>query len=203
MTAVGIAGPSGSGKTRVALELARTLPDTIVIGADSYYLDRVGLAAEELAAVNFDDPSALDWDLMALHVERLKAGKRVGVPRYDFATHSRLAAAEWVEPRRTLVLEGLFALWEPRIRSLLDLAVYIDAPQELCLARRIARDTDMRGRSEDSVREQWQRDVAPMFAGHVLPTREGADLVLDGAEPVERSALAVRAWLRHLADPSP
>ena len=201
MTVVGIGGPSGSGKTRVARQLASTLADTFVMGADSYYLDRSGLAPEELAAVNFDDPSALDWGLMALHLERLKGGERVGVPRYDFATHSRLATPEWVEPCETLVLEGLFALWEPRVRSLLDLAVFMDAPQELCLARRIARDTATRGRTEASVREQWCRDVAPMFFEHVLPTRREADLVLDGAASTERSALAVLARIRRLGDP--
>lgn len=203
MTIVGIGGPSGSGKTRVARRLASTLADTLVMGADSYYLDRSGLAPAELAAVNFDDPAALDWSLMALHLERLKDGERVGVPRYDFATHSRLATPEWVEPRGTLVLEGLFALWEPRVRSLLDLAVFMDAPQELCLARRIARDTATRGRTEASVREQWCRDVVPMCFEHVLPTRAEADLVLDGAAPTERSALAVVARIRHLGDPGP
>ena len=195
---IGIGGPSGSGKTRVARELAITLPRASVLGADAYYLDRSGLASDDLAAVNFDAPSALDWDLLVLHLHRLKDGRRVGVPRYDFATHSRLAAPEWVEPCETLVLEGLFALWEPRVRSLLDLAVFMEAPQELCLARRIARDTGTRGRTESSVREQWRRDVAPMFVRHVLPTRARADLVLDGAASPARSALAIRARTRSL-----
>lgn len=203
MTVVGIGGPSGSGKTRVARELASVLAGTLVMGADSYYRDRTGLTPGELSAVNFDDPSALDWNLMARDLERLKRGERVGVPRYDFATHSRLATPEWVEPCETLVLEGLFALWEPRVCSLLDLAVFMDAPQDLCLARRIARDTATRGRTEASVREQWCRDVVPMFLEHVLPTRKRADLVLDGAASAERSVLAVQERIRDLAESSP
>ena len=202
VTVIGIGGPSGSGKTRVARELANDLAGISVLGADSYYLDRSGLAPSALAAFNFDAPTALDWDLMARHLRWLKDGRRVGVPRYDFATHSRLPVPQWVEPCETLVLEGLFALWEPRVRSLLDLAVFLDAPQEVCLARRIARDTATRGRTEASVREQWRRDVVPMFLQHVLPTRSWADLVLDGTAPAERSALAVNARIRRLGDPS-
>ena len=196
MTVIGIAGPSGSGKTRLALELASVLAGTAVLGTDSYYRDLSRLAPPDRDAVNFDAPSALDWDLLVLHLGKLRGGRRVGVPCYDFATHTRPASPEWFEPCETLVLEGLFALWEPRILSMLDLAVFVDAPEDLCLARRIARDTATRGRTAVSVRDQWRHDVAPMFAKHVLPTRERADLALDGTMPPEHSARAIRERLR-------
>ncbi|MDE0127788.1 MAG: uridine kinase [Bryobacterales bacterium] len=201
MIVVGIGGASGSGKTRVACELAAALRGSLVLSTDSYYLDQSGLDWAELAAFNFDDPGALDWKLMAAHLVDLKAGSGVGVPRYNFATHSRFAAPEWTAPAEILILEGLFALWEPRVRELVDLAVFLDAPLELCLARRIERDTSERDRTEKSVREQWRRDVAPMFVRHVLPTREFADMVVDGTAPPDRSAEAVLARLRRLRDP--
>ena len=200
MIVVGIGGASGSGKTRVACELAAALRGSLVLSTDSYYLDQSALDRAELAAFNFDDPEALDWKLMAAHLGELKAGSGVGVPRYNFATHSRFAAPEWTAPAEILILEGLFALWEPRVRELVDLAVFLDAPLELCLARRIERDTCERDRTEKSVREQWRRDVAPMFARHVLPTRGLADLIVDGTAPPARSAEAVLARLRRLRD---
>lgn len=201
MIVVGIGGASGSGKTRLACELAAALPGSVVLSTDSYYLDQSALDRAELAAFNFDDPEALDWKLMAAHLGELKAGSGVWVPRYNFATHSRFAAPEWTAPAEILILEGLFALWEPRVRDLVDLAVFLDAPPELCLARRIERDTSERDRTEKSVREQWRRDVAPMFARHVLPTRELADMVVDGTAPPARSAEAVLARLCRLRDP--
>ena len=201
MNVVGIGGASGSGKTRVACELAAASPGSLVLSTDSYYLDQSALDRAELAAFNFDDPEALDWKLMAAHLGQLKAGSGVEVPRYNFATHSRFAAPEWVAPAEILILEGLFALWDPSVRGLVDLAVFLDAPPELCLARRIERDTSERDRTEESVREQWRRDVAPMFARHVLPTRELADVVVDGTAPPARSAELVLARLRRPRDP--
>lgn len=167
------------------------VPGAEVLGTDLYYRDCSKLTAEERTAINFDAPAALDWDLMVDQVTRLKSGMDVTVPEYDFATHSRRARSRRFGPCKTLVLEGLFALWEPRIVAIMDLAVFLDAPAELCLARRVARDVATRGRTESSVRVQWRRDVAPMFHKHVLPTREHAGLVLDGTSTPRRSALAI------------
>ena len=198
MYAIGISGASGAGKSLVASELARLLPGSGVVSMDSYYADLSGLPVAERAAVNFDSPEAVDWDMLDLQFRRLRRGERVEIPKYDFATHTRSGVLQESGAWSVVVLEGLFALWQPRIRSRLDCAVFIDAPEEVCLARRIARDVSLRGRTEASVRNQWIRDVAPMFRSHVLPTREHADLVVDGSRPPVESAGAILREFRNL-----
>ena len=192
---IGITGPSGAGKSEVARELARRLPESGILCTDSYYRDLSALAPAQRTAVNFDAPSAIDWDLLSAHFDRLRAGRSVAVPRYDFSTHTRLPSLDRLGPCGTLVLEGLFSLESASIRSRLDLAIFLDAPDEVCLARRIARDTVERGRTVKSVREQWRCHVGPMYRLHVLPIREQADLVLRGERPPAESA---RAILRQL-----
>lgn len=196
MVTVGIGGPSGSGKTLLAREVAGSLPAGQLLSLDSYYRDLADLPPGRRAAVNFDDPAALDWDLLAGHLRRLAAGSPVRVPRYDFAVHARHGSAGTLRPDRDLVVEGLFALHQARVRGFLDLAVFLDAPEEVCLARRIARDIRRRGRTEESVREQWRRCVSPMRRRHVEPTRDRADLVLDGTAPPNRNAAAILSALR-------
>lgn len=196
MDTIGISGPSGSGKTLLAKELACLLPGGQVLCADSYYRDLAAMSAVRRTLVNFDAPSALDWDLFVPHLRRLREGSEVKVPLYDFATHTRAGTSHTVRPRGALVLEGLFALCDPRVRTLLDLAVFVDVPEDVCLARRLARDTEHRGRTEESVMAQWRRHVWPMFQRHVLPTREHADVVIDGSRPLRESAAAVRDALR-------
>lgn len=196
---IGITGPSGAGKTAVARELARRLPGSGILCTDSYYRDLSALAPPQRAAVNFDAPSAIDWDLLSGHFDRLRSGRSVAVPRYDFSTHTRLASLGRLGPCGTIVLEGLFSLASARIRSRLDLAVFLDASDGVCLARRIARDTAERGRTQESVREQWRCHVRPMYRLHVLPTKEQADLVLRGDRPPGESAQTI---LRQLASGS-
>ena len=196
MQAVAIGGSSGSGKTRLAAEIAALVDGAGVLCTDAYYRDRSGVPCASRAHLNFDVPDALDWDLLDLHLRRLRAGRPVNIPLYDFATHTRAAAGRPFRPCRILLLEGLFALCEPRVREFVDLAVFVDAPEALCLSRRLARDTAMRGRSEASVRHQWHRDVVPMYRRHVLPARAGADLVIDGSRDPLRSARAVLRALR-------
>ena len=200
MYAIGIAGASGVGKSLVALELARLQPGSGVVSMDSYYADLSALPVDERAAVNFDSPEAVDWEMLDMQFRRLRRGERVAVPKYDFSTHTRTGVVQESGPWSVVVLEGLFALWQPRIRSRLDCAVFIDAPEEVCLARRIARDVSLRGRTEASVTDQWLRDVAPMFRTHVLPTREHADLVVDGSRPPAESAAAILREFRNLTE---
>ena len=199
MVLIGIAGRSGSGKTRVASELARHAPRAGVLATDSYYRDLSVLTPAERGAVNFDAPAALDWELLIEHLIRLNSGVSAPVPRYDFATHARIPGTVSLAPGGLLVLEGLFALIDQRVRALLDLSVFIDLDEEEGLRRRVKRDTSSRGRTEAFVRSQWERDVAPMYALHVLPTKSYADLVLDGAASPAGSARAILRALESLA----
>lgn len=193
MQFIGIAGSSGSGKTSVARALESLLPDVGTLCTDSYYNDLSAMDASARSAVNFDSPDAIDWGLLTRHIRELRSGVSARVPVYDFATHGRTDEIHEFGPRKTVILEGLFALWHPLIREALDLAVFIDTPEGVCLDRRMARDTRLRGRTEASVREQWQRDVVPMFRLHARPTCAFADLVIDGRQPPRESASAVRA----------
>ncbi len=196
MIAIGIAGASGSGKSLVAQELARSLPGCGILCTDSYYRDLSGRSPAERERVNFDHPAALDWTMLVSQCRQLRNGRRIAVPRYDFRTHIRLPAPRELGPVDVLVLEGLFALSDAQIRSLLDLSVFVDTQEAVCLARRIERDTAHRGCTDASVREQWRSTVLPMFREHVLPTRRHATLVIDGAQPPAVSARKIVRKLR-------
>lgn len=195
MVCIGIAGPSGSGKSLLAQELCRHLRGCGVLCFDSFYRDLSFLAPAERASVNFDSPRAIDWALLSEKITCLLAGERVMVPRYDFTTHARRATPEALGPCEALVIEGLFTLWDDQLCSLLDLAVFLDVPDRICLGRRVARDTASRGRTEASVREQWRRHVAPMYRQHVLPTRDRADLVIPGVPAPSDAVQAIQGQL--------
>ena len=197
MTVVAIGGPSGAGKTCVATALSSLIRGCAVLGTDAYYRDLSHVDERLRDRTNFDSPAALDWDLLTAHLSDLRSGKPVSVPRYDFVTHCRLRKARQLRPPSLLVLEGLFALMNPRLRQQLDLTVFLDASQDECLSRRILRDRAQRGRSESSVRRQWVRYTLPMYRLHVRPCRNIADLVLDATRSPGRSARAIARAVRH------
>jgi uridine kinase len=181
---IGIAGGSGSGKTTLAVRLAAVLGATTLVAVDAYYRDLAELDPALREDRNFDVPEALDHELMLGQLAELARGRTVELPGYRFETHTRTAAGRTVRPGRYVLLEGLFALYWPALRDLLDLKIFVDAPHDLCLARRVERDTAERGRTPESVRLQYARTVRPMYERYVLPTRAYADLVLDGTRPV-------------------
>lgn len=193
---MGIAGASGSGKTTLAEAVAAAFPGRCaILPLDAYYLDLGHLSPAARARANFDRPQALDWPLLLLQVGALLRGKTVARPVYSFATHTRTNAVAPVPPSDLLLVEGLFALWLPALVARYELAVFIDAPDPLCLARRLARDTAERGRTPASVRQQYAKLTRPMFVRHVLPTRRRARLVLDGSLPAETNARRLLAEL--------
>ncbi|MDE0102379.1 MAG: hypothetical protein OXN89_08360 [Bryobacterales bacterium] len=197
MKIIGIAGPSGAGKTRVAIELARLVDGCAVLGTDQYYRDLSHVSPEGRSLTNFDSPAALDWDLLGGQLAALRSGQPVSAPCYDFSRHVRTPDTRIIEPPRLLLLEGLFVLVKAPVRQHLDLSVFLEASENLCLKRRIARDTAIRGRSESTVREQWERFAVPMYRIHVRPTRNTADLVLDAARPPEKSAAKILRTAAH------
>jgi uridine kinase len=174
---VGIAGGTGAGKTTVVQRLAEIQGDVTVLDMDSYYLDRSRVSRSERAHLNFDEPGAFDIALLVDHVRELGAGRAIEKPRYSFIEHTRVG---WdrLYPADVIVVEGLFALWWEQLRNAFDLKVYVEAPERERLRRRIERDVEYRGRSEDSVRRQYQTSVRPMHEIYVAPTTAYADLVL-------------------------
>lgn len=192
---IGIAGPSCSGKSEVARRLSRILRAPIV-ALDHYYKDLHHLPPEERSRTNFDSPASLDEELIAEHTGRLRAGLPIDQPAYDFTHHVRAGTAGCVEPADFVVLEGLFALYWPAVRERLGSRIYITAPHEVCLARRIFRDVRERGRTEESVIAQYDATVRPMCDLYVAPSRAHADVVLSGTDPVKQS---VYSLLRHIA----
>ena len=175
---IGVAGGSGSGKTTVVSKLrAQLSPESVaVLDQDSYYKDHSHLSARERAALNFDDPSALDHDLLLFHIQQLRMGKSIAKPVYSFATHRRTQEVTIVEPAAFVIVEGIFALYDSRLRSLMDLRLFIDADLDLRFIRRLQRDIVERGRTAESVIAQYLETVRPMYLQHIEPTREFADL---------------------------
>jgi len=194
---IGIAGASCAGKSELAWALTSRLPGPVpVVPLDAYYRDLSAVPAEERPRQNFDHPDALDRDLIAAHLAQLARGGAVERPIYDFATHTRRAGTVSIPAASYVIVEGLFTLYWEEVRPLLTTTIFIVADEATCLTRRLARDTHERGRTPDSVLVQWRETVRPMYDRYVVPTRRFARLVLDGAQPIERSAAIVAAYIR-------
>ena len=187
---IAIAGPSCAGKTETSKAVARLL-NSRIIAIDSYYLNLDHLTYEQRCKFNFDEPAALDYDLLLQQLRSLAAGNAIEMPVYDFTRHTRAAMTERIEPAPFLIIEGLFVLYWDDVRNLCDTTVYVDAPDELCLDRRKRRDICERGRTLESVLKQYNETVRPMAAKYVWPGKEVAGLVVSGAESLEHCAAEV------------
>jgi uridine kinase len=177
---IGVAGGSGSGKTTVVRRIIDSIgPEQVaVLDHDRYYRDRNDLRLEERAALNYDHPDALETDLMVRHVNELRAGRPVDVPSYDFTRHSRLANWEAVPPRRAIIVEGILIFTDAPLRALMDIKVFVDTDADTRFIRRLQRDVAERGRTMESVIEQYQSTVKPMHLDFVEPSKRYADLIL-------------------------
>jgi uridine kinase len=199
---LGIAGCSGSGKTTLAAELARTL-DGVHFPLDHYYRDLSHLPFAERIRQNFDDPGVIESPLLASHVAALARGEAIERPVYDFASHTRVPGrTETVYAAGVLIVEGLFTLVYPELLSLFQFRVYVDTPDDLCFERRMRRDVEERGRSPESVSQQYESTVRPAAEQCVRPSAANADLILDGTDAldwkVERvlHELRTRGWMK-------
>ena len=185
VTLVGIAGASGSGKTTLAEGLKAALqqagwPQTTLLGEDAYYRDQAHLALSERATQNYDDPAALDHDLMVRQLEQLAAGRPIDQPVYDYSRHTRAGQTIPLEPSPIILVEGLFVLSAEPLRRTLDLGLFVETSPDLCLLRRLRRDIRERGRTADSVLAQYEATVRPGYLRHVAPSRAHADVIIDG-----------------------
>jgi uridine kinase len=188
---IGVAGPSSSGKTELARRLAAALAGAPVVTLDSYYRDMPHLPLEERAKSNFDCPAALEWELLHEHLKALSEGRPFEEPSYDFSQHARTAKTRLIEPAEFAVVEGLFVLHWPELRSLLDTRVYVHTEAEVCFNRRLERDVAERGRTPESVHWQYATTVRPGAETYIYPSRIFADVVVSGELPFDHSVAAV------------
>ncbi|GAG72851.1 unnamed protein product [marine sediment metagenome] len=177
---IGITGGTGSGKTTVARRIYESLKgvNVVVIQQDAYYIDLSHLPLEERKKINFDHPSAFDNDLLIEHLKKLIRGEEIEKPIYSFTDYTRMKESEKISPQDIIILEGILLLVEKRIRDLLDIKIYVDADEDERFIRRLVRDTKERGRSMESVIEQYLNVVKPMFLQFVEPSKRYADIVI-------------------------
>jgi uridine kinase len=182
-TLIGLAGGTGAGKSTIVQALVDRFGGC-VIDLDSYYVDRSALPPEERNRVNYDQPAAFDDGLLVEHLERLTSGEAVPKPVYSFETHTRVGVVT-VAPARLVIVEGLFTLWWEALRALLAVKVFVDAPADLRLVRRIRRDVAERSRTMEQVLQQYGSTVRPMHERFVEPTRAHADVIVTNDGPIE------------------
>lgn len=177
---IGIAGGTGSGKTTVARKIVAKLPEgkAVVIQHDWYYRDNAHLSFDDRTRLNYDEPAALENDLLVSHLERLLRGETVRCPRYDFANHLRSAETTEVKPHRIIVVEGILLFAVTALRELMHLRLFVDTDDDIRLMRRIKRDILSRGRDIESIQQQYYDTVRPMHARHVAPSKRFAHLII-------------------------
>jgi uridine kinase len=193
---IGIAGPSSSGKSEYSRQLVQHLPGTSIVSLDSYYRGMETIPLAERKKMNFDHPDALDWELLHEHLRAIAEGRAFEEPVYSFADYARTAVTRRIEPSEFIIVEGLFVLYWTELRSMLDTKVYVQTDAAVCFNRRLTRDVAERGRTPQSVREQYDRTVRPSAEWFVFPTAKYADLIVSGEEPLDRSTAAVIQALR-------
>lgn len=194
---IGIAGWSGSGKTTLARELASQL-DATLFPLDLYYRDLSQFPLDSRHKCNFDHPDSLESELILSHVRTLANGKSIQRPVYDFKTHSRVAGAfDTVTPAGVVIVEGILALHYAELRPLYTFSIYVNAPQDVCLARRIHRDMRERGRTEESVREQFEATARPMADLYVTPSAASASVIVEGTDALDWSVEQILRRMQH------
>jgi uridine kinase len=176
---IGVAGGTCSGKTTVGERLTELAgaEHLALIKLDSYYIDRTHQEFAVRAAANYDHPDAFDWQLLNDHLAALVAGASVPVPIYDYALHNRSDDVQWVHPARIIVVEGILVLYEPTLRERFDLKVYVDTDADVRLIRRLKRDVDERGRSPQSIVDQYLATVRPSHEQFIEPSKRHADVI--------------------------
>ena len=182
---IGLAGGTGSGKTTVANAIVKRVGEEriAILSHDSYYRDFVDLPKDILDRQNFDHPDSLETELLVRHLKALKQGMVVETPIYDFKLHRRAAETRRIEPRKVILVDGILIYAEPELRKLFDVKIYVDTDADIRLIRRLKRDMAERGRSVESVVEQYESTVRPMHMEFVEPSKRYADLIVpEGGE---------------------
>lgn len=175
---IGITGGSGSGKTTIVRKISEIIPDFVFIPQDNYYKSAEFISNSNITAFNFDHPEAFDTDLLCQQLSDLRSGKSIKMPQYDFVHHRRKDETIKVEPKNVIILEGIMVLTDKRIRDLLDLKIFVDTPDDIRFIRRLQRDVEERGRTHESVINQYMNVVRPGHYEFIEPTKNYADIII-------------------------
>ncbi len=181
---IAIAGASASGKSLIAQSIYRKLRKDFssqeigVISEDRYYRDQSHLPMEQRVLTNYDHPNAMEHELLVEHLKALKAGQIVQLPNYSYTEHTRMEETTEFKPKKVIILEGILLLNVPELRELMHTSVFMDTPLDICLLRRLKRDVEERGRSMESVLQQYQATVRPMFLQFIEPSKQYADIIV-------------------------
>ena len=188
ITIIGIAGGTGSGKTTVVKKIVQALPPhyVAVVPQDSYYNDTTAMTEDERRAINFDHPDAFDWKLLIRQISDLREGRAVEQPTYSYLLCNRLPETVHVEPKPVIIIEGIMALLNKKLRDMMDLKIFVDAVPDERLIRNIQRDTIDRGRTVSMVVDRYLKVLKPMHEQFIEPTKRHADLIIpQGGENVK------------------
>ena len=177
---ISVAGGTGSGKTTVSQEILRRVgaERIVFIQHDSYYRDRSHLSLEERARLNYDHPDSLESEFLVSHLQQLQAGQPVEIPVYDFTTHIRTDETRCVEPKWVILVEGILIFAEPALREMFDVKIWVDTDADVRFIRRLRRDITERGRTVESVIEQYEETVRPMHLEFAEPSKRYADVII-------------------------
>ncbi len=176
---IGIAGGTGSGKTTLMKRLVERFGDAVsVISHDNYYRRLDHLTMEERCKVNYDEPKSLETDLMVRHLEQLRSGEAIECPVYDFSVHNRSEETVHIAPKKVIIVEGILIFENKQLRDLMDIRIFVDTDADVRLCRRIKRDVNKRGRTLESVLQQYQETVKPMHEKYVEPSKKYANIVV-------------------------
>ncbi len=197
---IGIAGGTGSGKTTLMNKIVERFgSDVTVLSHDNYYRRRDELTYEERTHINYDEPAALETDLMARHLDLLRQGFEIDCPVYDFSQHNRRDETVRIVPRKVIIVEGILIFADEALRKLMDIRIFVDTDADIRICRRIKRDVNKRGRSLESVIEQYRDTVKPMHEKYVEPSKKYADIVVpEGGKNYVALDLILGRIQRHL-----
>ena len=197
---IGIAGGSGSGKTTLMNNIvSRFSEDITVLSHDSYYKRHDDMTYEERCQLNYDEPAALETELMVKHLDRLRNGEAIDCPEYDFTVHNRSDKVKHIEPSRIIIVEGILIFEDEALRDLMDIRIFVDTDADIRLCRRVKRDVNKRGRSLESVLTQYQQTVKPMYEKYVEPSKKYAHiLVPEGGKNTIAQEFIISLLEKHL-----
>ena len=193
---IGICGGSGSGKTTIVRKISELSSDFVFLPQDNYYKSAEFISNTNITAFNFDHPEAFDNELLIDHLSRLKRGEHIDMPRYDFVHHRREAEATRVEPKKLIIFEGIMIYTDKRVRDLLDLKIFVDTPDDIRFIRRLSRDIKERGRTLDSVIEQYLNVVRPGHFEFIEPTKSYADIIIPEGGHNENALSVLISFIR-------